>query len=61
MSASGVSFHDSHELDLYDDLLGTANAPNSHYSTINERITEYGQGIVVESTTYRLSDRPPRE
>ena len=55
----GVGLRQSHGLDVYDDLLGTADDPSSHYSAINERTVEYGQGIVVESTTYRLSDHPP--
>ncbi len=55
----GVGLRQSHGLDVYDDLLGTADDPSSHYSAINERTAEYGQGIVVGSTTYRLSDHPP--
>lgn len=59
MISPGVGLRQSHGLDVYDDLLGTADDPSSHYSAINERTAEYGQGIVVGSTTYRLSDHPP--
>ena len=60
VSSPGVGFRQSHGLDVYDDLLGTAGDPSSHDSAINARTVEYSRGTVVESITYRLSDRPPR-
>jgi hypothetical protein len=59
VSSPDAGFRDSHELDVYDDLLGTADDPNSHYSAINERTFEYGRGTMIGSITYQLSDRPP--
>ena len=59
VSSPDVGVRQSHGLDVYDSLLGTADDPGSHYSAINERSTEYDQGTVVESATYRLSDHPP--
>lgn len=61
VSSPGVGFRQCHGLDVYDDLLGAAGDPGSHYGAINERTAEYGQGTVVESITYRLSDHPPEE
>jgi hypothetical protein len=59
VSSVDIDFRQSHGLDVYDDLLGVADDPSSHYRAIDERTAEYGQGTVVESTTYRLSDHPP--
>jgi pimeloyl-ACP methyl ester carboxylesterase len=59
VSSPGIDFRQSHGLDVYDNLLGAAD--DSHYSAIDERTAEYGQGTVVESTTYLLSDHPPTE
>ena len=61
VSSPDIDFRQSHGLDVYDDLLGAADDPSSHYRAIDERTAEYGQGTVVESTTYRLSDHPPTE
>ena len=61
VSSPDLGFRQSHGLDVYDDLLGTAEDPSSHDSAINERTAEYSQGTVIESITYRLSDHPPEE